>query len=60
MLFLTNFIKNQEIFKKVLEKVITNDYNIITRSGTPTEQNNKLTEEKHYDTQSIQTDRQGY
>ena len=37
MSLLTNFIKNQEIFKKVLENVITNDYNIIKRSGTPTE-----------------------
>ena len=36
MSFLINFIKNQEIFKKVLEKVITNDYNTIKRSGTPT------------------------
>lgn len=33
------FHKNQEIFKKALENVMANDYNIIARSGTPTEQN---------------------
>ena len=60
MKFVKNDVKHLKIFRVFVYNVTKNDYNIITRSGTPTEQNNKLTEEKHYDTQSIQTDRQGY